>query len=199
MRLIRACPSEPSSKEFWTSVNQSRPGRSGTLFKMILVIVLFILVIYLGTIFFVTQDPLWFISSFNELPVRVLVYYNGEKYEYLPGDPDFALLAEAIRQSLDGGVLRQSGIGLGEETLKEAYAKYVTVEAFFGRPVKLHANFYTGHPVKMLFPITGRHSELGVVVLGDERGYQVNPPVLKTLQPLRDALVELNFLIDGSS
>lgn len=180
-------------------MTQSRPGRSGTLFKMILVIVLFILAIYLGTIFFVTQDPLWFVSGFNELPVRVVVYHNGEKFEYHPGDPGFALLAEAIRQSLDAGVLRQSGIGLGDETLKDAYARYVTVEAFFGRPVKLHANFYTGHPVKMLFPITGRHSELGVVVLGDERGYMVNPPVLNTLQPLRDALVELKFSIDDSS
>jgi hypothetical protein len=180
-------------------VNQTRPGRSGTLFKMILVIVLFILVVYLGTIFFVTQDPLWFVSSFDEKPVRILVYNNGEKSEYRPGDLGFAQLAEGVRQSLDAGVRRQSGIGMGEETLQDAYGKYLTVEAFFGHPVKLHANFYTGNPVQMLFPITGRHSELTVVFLGDGGEYLVNPPALNTIQPLRDALIELNFPVEESS
>jgi hypothetical protein len=85
---------------------------------------------------------------------------------------------------------------MGEETLQDAYRKYLTVEAFFGNPVKLHANFYTGHPVQMLFPITGRHSDLNVVLLADGRGYQVNPPALNTLQPLRDALVELSFPVE---
>lgn len=177
-------------------MNQTRPGRNSTLFKMILVIILFVLVVYLGTIFFVTQDPLWFVSSFDEKPVRILVYHDGEKSEYRPGDPGFSQLAEGVRQSLDAGVLRQSGIGMGEETLQDAYRKYLTVEAFFGNPVKLHANFYTGHPVQMLFPITGRHSDLNVVLLGDGRGYQVNPPALNTLQPLRDALVELSFPVE---
>jgi hypothetical protein len=163
---------------------------------MILVVILFILLIYLGTIFFVTQDLLWFVKSFDEKPVRILVYHNGERSEYRVGDPDFDQLAEAVRQSLDQGVLRQSGIGMGEETLRDAYGKYVTVEAFFSHPVKLHANFYTGHPVQMLFPITGRHSELGVVFLGKGGDYLVNPPALKTIQPLRTALAELNFPVE---
>ena len=163
---------------------------------MILVVILFILAIYLGTIFFVTQDPLWFVSSFDEKPVHIVVYHNGGKSEWQVGDPGFDLLADGVRQSLDQGVLRQSGIGIGEETLADAYAKYVTVEAFFSHPVKLHANFFTGHPVQMLFPITGRHSDLTVVFLGDGRGYLVNPPALNTIQPLRDALVELNLPVE---
>ena len=196
MRWILAWQSKSLSKDCFTSVTQTRPGRSSTLFKMILVIVLFILVVYLGTIFFVTQDPLWFVSSFNEKPVHIVVYHDGEKSEYRVGDPGFERLAEAIRQSLDQGVLRQSGIGMGEETLQEAYVKYVTVEAFFSHPVKLHANFWTGHPVQMLFPITGRHSELGVVFLGEGGDYLVNPPALNTIQPLRTALAELNFPVE---
>lgn len=163
---------------------------------MILVVILFILVIYLGTIFFTTQDPLWFVSSFEERPMRIVVYHNGEKSEFRVGDPGYDRLAEAVRLSLAEGVLRQSGIGMGADTLKDAYEKYITVEAFFSHPVKLHANFYTGHPIQMLFPITGRHSELGVVFLGDGRQYLVNPPALNSVQPLRDALVELNLPVE---
>ncbi len=177
-------------------MTQTRPGRTGTLFKMILVVILFIVVTYLGTIFFVTQDPLWFVSSFDERPVRIVVYYNGEKSEWIVGDPGYEVLAEAVRQSLDQGVLRQSGIGMGEQTLRDAYTRYVTVEAFFSHPVKLHANFYTGHPTQMLFPITGRHSELNVVFLGDGQEYLVNPPALKTTQPLREALAKLNIPVE---
>ncbi len=174
----------------------NRPGSSSALVKLILVTILFGVVIYFLTIVFVTQDALWFIRGFNERPVRIVVYHHGQRSEWRPRDPGYALLAEAVRRSLDGGVVRQSGIGMGDNTLQDAYARYVSVEAFFSKPVKLHAHFYTGHPDHMLFPITGRHSELTVVYLGDSGGYRVNPPVLKTVQPVRDALVQLGISLD---
>jgi len=169
---------------------------TASLIKMILVVVVFGLFIYLFTIAFVTQDFFWFKKGFAEKPFRVVVYHQGLRIEYRSGQPGYELLASAIQQSLDSGVVRQSGIGLGEQTLYEAKTKYTTVEAYFLQPVKLHANFYTGHPTQMLFPITGRHSELSVVFLGDHGEYWVNGPVLRDMQPIRDALVQLNIPLE---
>ena len=78
-----------------------------------------------------------------------------------------------MRASLAQGVARQSGIGLSEGSLQDAYNQYVTVEVFFDRPVKLHAWFNTDSPTQMLFPITGRHSETQRCVPGRQRQIHV--------------------------
>jgi len=161
--------------------------------KMLFVVGLFIVLMIYGTIFVASRDPLWFLSGFYELPARVVVYHEGQQTEYTPGQPGFDLLAESLRDSLDQGIARQSGIGFSEATFQDAYQKYLTVEAFFDQPVKLHAWFDTGSPTQMLIPITGRHSEQSVVLLGNKGKYLVNSPALKNLQPLRDALVALGY------
>jgi hypothetical protein len=44
-----------------------------------------------------------------------------------------------------------------------------------------------------LFPITGRHSDLSIVLLGDESQYRVGAPVLKTMEPIRETLKALGY------
>jgi len=160
---------------------------------MLFVVGLFILLMIYGTILIASRDPFWFLSGFNELPDRLVVYHAGQQTEYVPGQPGFDLLAESLQDSLDQGIARQSGIGFSEATYQDAYQKYLTVEAFFDQPVKLHAWFNTGLTSKMLIPITGRHSELSVVMLGDKGDYRVHGPAMKNLQPLRDALAALGY------
>lgn len=164
------------------------------LLGMFLVVLIFAAAIIYGTISLSAQDALWFLKGFGQTPDRVVVYAEGVKKEYRQGDHGYDVLAEAIRQSLDRGVARQSGIGLSEQSLADAYTKYLAVEAFFFSPVKLHAWFNTSNPTQMLFPITGRHSEVSVVFLGMEGKYLTNGPVLKDLSPLRDALRDLGYL-----
>jgi hypothetical protein len=163
---------------------------------MISVVALFGFLVYFFTLAFVSRDWLWFQDGFVGKPIRVVVYNQGQITEYRSGQPGYDLLAGAIEQSLNSGVVRQSGIGMSAETLRDAYQKYVTVEAFFGQPVKLHAGFNTGHPTQMLFPISGRHSELSVVFLGAQGNYRINGPVIKDLQPLREALTRLPEPLD---
>jgi hypothetical protein len=122
-----------------------------------------------------------------------VVYNAGQQTEYTYGKPGYDLLAESIRSSLDQGIARQTGIGMGKESMKDALEKYLTVEVFFNQPVKLHANFNTGKPTRMLIPITGRHSDLSVIFLGGAGDYMSNGPALKNLQPLRDALTALGY------
>ena len=163
-------------------------------FKMLALVGGFVLLVMYGTIAFTSGDLLWFLNQFDAKPVRIVVYHDGGKRTNLdPGNPDFEPVAQAIRSSLSKGLARPSGIGLSDASLLDAYSRYVTVEAYFARPVKLHAWFNTEEPTRLLFPITGRHSDLSLVVLGKNGQYLASPPVLNTVEPLRDTLRELGY------
>ena len=161
--------------------------------RMLIVLGLLVLaVVYLG-ILMSSQDPIWFVKGFADRPYMIVLYNQGERTEYTEGQPEFDVLADAVVESLDQGVARLSGLGLSEVSQREAYEKYLTLEVFFPQAVKIHSYFNTGRPTQMLFPITGRHSELKVVFLGDGGPYWVNVPALKTMQPIYDALKSLGL------
>jgi hypothetical protein len=153
-----------------------------------------LLLIVYGTIGVSAQDFLWFMKGFEDRPTLIVVYHHeGKRTELRPGQPGFDDLTAAIQASLAQGVDRPSGMGFSDASLLDAYTRYVSVEAFFDRPVKLHAWFNTGEPTQMLFPITGRHSELTIVLLGQNGQYLSSPPVLKTMAPIREALKTLGY------
>jgi len=161
---------------------------------MLVAVVGFGFLAIVATIAFAAQDPLWFLSSFDTRPARIIIYREGQRTELQRWDPGFAELAEAIRVSLARGVARPSGIGLSSGSLEDAYNLYVTVEAFFDEPVRLHAWFNTDSPTQMLFPITGRHSDVPAVFLGKEGQYMSGAPALKTIEPIRDVLRAQGYL-----
>ena len=161
---------------------------------MLLAVVGFGLIVVFLTITFSSQDALWFRKGFAERPQRVIVYGAGQRTELQAGQPGFDVMVDAVQASLAQGVARPSGIGLSQGSLEDAYNLYVTVEVFFDHPVKLHAWFNTGQPTQMLFPITGRHSDLNVVFLGRNGQYMAGGPVLTTTAPIRVALRTLGYL-----
>ena len=163
---------------------------------MLVTVIGFLLLAYYAVTAIPARDAFWFWSGFDAKPVRMIVYQAGQRTELLFGDPGFAELAEAVRASLASGVARTSGIGLSPGSLEDAYKLYVTLEVFFDRPVKLHAAFNTDHPQHMLFPITGRHSDLNVVFLGVEGAYLSGAPVLNTTEPIRKAMQAAGFTIN---
>jgi hypothetical protein len=163
-------------------------GDVGNLVRTFVVLAILAALAIYGFTAFAAQEALWFLSGFNDLPDRLIVYYDGQQVELQPGDPGFEPLAEAVRTSLSQGVARQSNVGLSEASLEDAYTLYVTLEAYFDSPVKLHAGFFTGESTQMLFPITGRHSDLSIVFLGNEGRYRVNAPVLKNAEPVHQAV-----------
>lgn len=161
---------------------------------MVLTLAIFLAAAYYGTMAFSARDALWFTQTFDERPSRMIVYLEGQRREITPEHAGFAALAEAVRSSLAQGVSHASGIGFSTGSLDDAYATYITLEAFFAQPVKLHAPFATGQSNQMLFPITGRHSEQPLVLLGLNGQYMVNAPVLKTIEPIRVQLREMGYL-----
>ena len=193
-----ARPENPQSEQ---RGNPARPGaipRAGDrtrLFGMLITVAGFVLLAVYGTLAISSGDLLWFVKKFDSSPALISVYHGGgQRTELAPGDPGFETLAQAIQSCISQGLVRPSGIGLSDASLLDAYTRYVTVEVFFSKPVKLHAWFNTEEPTRMLFPITGRHSDLSIVVLGIGGKYLASPPVLKTMEPLRQALRDLGYL-----
>ena len=160
---------------------------------MLIALLGFGLAIIYGTTAFSARDPIWFTPGFDERPIRITVYRAGQPFHLQPGQAGFEELANAVQASLAQGVARPSGIGLSDESLADAYRQYVTLEVFFDQPVKLHAWFDTGRPQQMLFPITGRHSEMSLVFLGVNGTYMSSAPVLNTTAPILEALKSLGL------
>jgi hypothetical protein len=161
--------------------------------KMLIVIVGALLLAFYAFVVLTSRDPLWFVRRFEDQPSHIVVYHAGQRAYLLPGDAGFDALADAVQSSLAQGFARLSNVGFSEQSLQEAFTQHVTLEAFFDRPITLHTWFYTGRTTQLLFPITGRHSDLSVVLLGDEGQYRVGAPVLKTMEPIQDTLRSLGY------
>jgi hypothetical protein len=162
--------------------------------KMILLIAAWIAVIVYGTISVTAQDALWFIRRIEAHPVRIIVYHHeGKLTDLHQGDDGFRELAASVQEALAQGVERPSGIGFSDASLLDAYSRYVTVEVFFDPPARLHSPYAKGEPTQMLFPITGRHSDQPLVLLGKDGKYLSDAPVLHTVEPIRRTLQDLGY------
>jgi hypothetical protein len=166
--------------------------KSGTNTIVLLILLVgFLLVAYYATVAMTSGDLLWFLRGFRDRPSRMIVYRIGQRTELRPRDPAFEELAAAVKTSLAEGFARLSNVGFSEQTLQDAYTQYVTLEVFWDQPVELHAWFPTGRTTQLLFPITGRHAEMSIVLLGDAGHYRAGAPVLNTIEPIRESLQSL--------
>jgi hypothetical protein len=161
---------------------------------MLLVVVLFLVGTYYAITAFSANDALWFLKGFHVQPSRLIVYHDGQQTEIKKSDPAFAVLAAAVQESINSGVNSPSGMGFSPSSLDDAKNLYVSLEAYFDQPVKIHAPFDTGEPTQMLFPITGRHSDLSIVLLGENGAYSIDPPVLTNMEPIRAAMQNLGYV-----
>jgi hypothetical protein len=167
-------------------------GRTNSIGLLILFVSCLVLGAY-GMISLTSRDPLWFLRGFEDRPSRIIVYQGGQRTELTRGQVGFDELAEAVEASLAQGFARLTSIGFSDRTLQDAYAQHLTLEVFWDQPVELHAWFATGRTTQMLFPITGPHSELSIVLLGDIDGYRVGAPALNSLEPIHEALRSLGY------
>jgi hypothetical protein len=150
------------------------------------------MMVYLG-ISLVSHDFFWYQTDFKTLPDRVVVYQEGQVISYQAGQSGYEELANAIQSSLSRGVSGTSGTFLTQQDLDAAYFKYVSVEAFFNTPVKVHTWFDSGSPTQILFPITGTYSAQNLVFLGLAGAYPSSGLRMKSLAPLQDVLMKLGY------
>jgi hypothetical protein len=173
-------------------MQQHSTKRSSLAGILLALVVLGLAAAYLAVVFR-SHDFLWFQSGFGDIPSRVVVYQAGQRNEFQEGQSGYQELANAVQASLNQGVSAASNLEMSSQNLDDAYFKEVTVEAFFDKPVKLHAWFDTGDPTQLLFPITGSQAGEAVVFLGVNGVYLSNAPRLNTVEPLLDALRKLGF------
>ncbi len=169
------------------------PRRRTNTLQLVLLVVGFGLLFYYGVTALMARDPRWFTGEFRGRPSRIVVYHNGERDELLPNQESFDRLARAVTSSLDKGFARLSSLGLSEASLQDAYGQDVTLEVFFESPVELHTWFNPGRTTQMLFLITGRYGDVSIVLLGDDGRYRSGAPVLKDMEPIRQALQPLGY------
>jgi hypothetical protein len=155
---------------------------------LLILLVGFVILAYYLSVSSTARDPLWFVKGFRDDASLIIVYHAGQRTELLPGQAGFDELAGAVQTSLSQGFARLSNIGFSAQSLQDAYQRDVVLEVFFERPITMHAWFPVGRTTQMLFPITGRHSEQPIVLLGDGGQYRVGAPVLETTEPIREAL-----------
>lgn len=171
---------------------QSRKAGTNTI-QLLIVLGSCLLLACYATMALTSRDLLWFLKGFQDRPSRIVVYHAGQRAELLPGQPGFDELANAVQASLAEGFARLTNTGYSEQSLQDAYSQYITLEVFWDRPVELHTWFPTGRTTQMLFPITGRHAEMSIVLLGDEGQYRAGAPVLEAMEPIREALTALGY------
>ena len=159
----------------------------------IAIVLVFVFLATYGFFSLMARDPVWFVGGFEDRPSRIIVYHHGERTELRPGEDGFEELSNAAVTSLEAGFARLTSLGLSEPSLQDAYTRDVSLELFFERPVEIHTWFSTGRTTQMLFLITGRYSELKVVMLGDEGDYRSGAPQLKSWEPVREALKSLGY------
>jgi len=151
------------------------------------------LVGYYATVALTTKDPLWFLKGVDDQPSRIIVYHDAQITELQAGDPGFDEIATAVQATLAEGFARLTNIGYSEQSLQQAYSEHTSLEVIWSRPVDLHTWFPAGRTTQMLFPITGRHAEMEIVLLGDNGQYRAGAPVLKDINPIWDVLESLDY------
>lgn len=122
-------------------------------------------------------DPAWFLPPEVDVPPeRIIVYEAGTRHEIRPGDDMYEPLAQSIADALRTTIGFEETTGLSEISQQDAYERFVSVEAWYPKPLELHMRFRVVAPTHILLPITGRH--VNKAFLGTEKGYTAGALVL---------------------
>lgn len=119
-----------------------------------------------------TEDPLWFLSSFNAEPAEMYVYCYGEPLVVDAGHNSYQQISTAVNQMLSGSK-RWDPLTMSDTT----YADYqnssqmLTIELRYQPAARVHS-FYKFYKKidSIVVPLDGRHAKWNAVFgrLGDQ-------------------------------
>lgn len=135
------------------------------------------------------QDWLWFLPVFNEEPVRIHLYRDGEQIVLLPDDPGYDMINEAINHAVRQ-VRAKKSLGILPESLEELYERFSAVEVFYTEPVIIHTKHGFPKANKYLFPQSGHRFDPPMVFAGMQREpyYRAGALVLASRDRLDEAV-----------
>lgn len=151
----------------------------------VLIVLPLLLVFGIGMV--TNGDPLWFMSTFDETPARIVLYRNGCQTELVAGQPGFAELNEEVNRSLSNLSGFWATYGLSADSLKYYRTQASAVELIYGKPVTVHAPYRFGHPDKLFIGLSEQLGQDRALFGGHADQYWAGAIRLKSIQGIQQA------------
>lgn len=128
-----------------------------------------------GVVAMNTRDLLWFVPTFKEIPVEIIVHCYGNDVEVMPGEPAFEAVNNAVNTSLTGSK-RWDETSMSDTTYEEfkTSPKVMVLELHYDPPVTIHSQYAYFKEVNWLvIPLDGRSA--GTRAIYGRTGGYTNP------------------------
>ncbi len=126
------------------------------------------------------------------MPAQAIVYYHGQMYVYVPGDPQYDTIVDAAYQTLYHEIGIVGGFGWPEARYEQARTEGIAVELLYSEPVKIPGRRVDiADPVRLFFPLEVFGHEGEVVFRGGRDSYWGLPIHVDTLDRLRTAVEQV--------
>lgn len=155
--------------------------------KLIFILLILPLLLVFGIGMVMNGDPLWFMSTFDEMPTRIVLYQNGCRTELVAGQPGFAELNSAVNQSLSQLSGFWATYGLSEDSLRYYRTQGNALELVYAKPVTIHSPYRFGHPDKLFIGLSDQLGQDRALFGGHAAQYWAGAVRLKSIQGIQRA------------
>jgi hypothetical protein len=141
----------------------------------------------------ISEDWLWFQTSFDEQPRQIAVVDRGQRTELDPSDSRFAPIAAAFNTTIQQGY-RHANLGFSTETRQLIEQHGLLVETTYVQPVRLHISggFAPTNRLRLLVSGEGIHTTQ-VLFRSNPDGWDGIPLIVNTVEPLKNELARFGF------
>ncbi len=107
----------------------------------------------------VNEDLLWFLRSFHERPVSITLYWDGQSYEFMPGDPAYESIVEAFNRGIGRWSAYEGSVGISQESLERLRREGRLLELHYDHPVQVHTKHLYPTATTFYVPLSGTHAK----------------------------------------
>ncbi|MFQ5615046.1 MAG: hypothetical protein ACE5GO_01070 [Anaerolineales bacterium] len=139
--------------------------RSPSVFGLLITIVVVIVALIYGFISLNTEDPLWFVASFDEQPEEIFINCYGEEVVLVPEDPQFDGLVTIVNNILSRRKNWDS-LTISEETYEDYQrnTQMMIMELYYSQQVRIHSFYkYFSNLDSIIIPLDGRHAKTNAI------------------------------------
>jgi hypothetical protein len=140
-------------------------SKSPSLINLGLTALFLIIALVYGIITLSTQDPLWFVSTFEEYPEEIDLYCYGDPIILRPEDQHFPELVRILNQTLSG-TKNFDSLTMSTATYEyyQTSPEVVALEVVYTHKVRIHS-FYSffSNLDSIVIPLVGRHSNVNAI------------------------------------
>lgn len=139
--------------------------RPPSLINLVIIAALIFAGLYYAIIALSTEDPLWFLPTFEEFPEEIVMNCYGTVTSLRPGDEHYDALVGLVNETLSTSK-NYDGLTMSDET----YTYYLTdstvmvLELIYTQKVRIHSTYkFFGNLDSIVIPLDGRHSNTNAI------------------------------------